>query len=33
MAVINFPSSPTVGQSYTFNGRTWTWNGQGWVKA
>jgi len=27
---INFPSSPTVGQIYTFAGRSWEWNGQGW---
>ena len=27
---INFPSSPTTNQSYTFNGRTWTYNGIGW---
>lgn len=27
---INFPSSPTVGDVYTFAGRSWEWNGQGW---
>jgi hypothetical protein len=27
---INFPISPTLNQTYTFNGRTWTWNGVGW---
>jgi len=27
---INFPASPTLNQTYTFNGRTWTWNGVGW---
>lgn len=33
MATINFPSSPTVGQTYTFNGKTWTYNAIGWVLA
>lgn len=28
--MIDFPSSPTVDQTYTFNGRTWKWNGSGW---
>ena len=27
---ISFPFNPTLGQQYTFNGRTWTWNGRGW---
>jgi hypothetical protein len=27
---INFPASPTLNQTYTYNGRTWTWNGVGW---
>ncbi len=27
---INFPTSPTVGQNYTYNSRTWQWNGEGW---
>jgi hypothetical protein len=27
---MNFPSSPTNGQQYTFNGRTWEWNGSAW---
>lgn len=27
---INFPSSPTLGQVYTYAGRSWEWNGQGW---
>ena len=27
---INFPTSPTVGENYTFNTRTWQWNGEGW---
>ena len=28
--MINFPLSPTLNQSYTYNGRTWIWNGTGW---
>jgi len=28
---IDFPSSPTLNQTYTFNGRTWKWNGTAWV--
>lgn len=28
---MNFPSSPTLNQEYTFSGRTWKWNGRGWV--
>lgn len=27
---INFPTGPTVNQTYTYNDRTWTWNGQYW---
>ena len=27
---INFPSSPTVNQQYTYNGLTWYWTGQVW---
>ena len=27
---INFPTTPTLNQTYTFNGRTWTYNGVGW---
>lgn len=27
---IDFPSSPTIGQTYTYNGRSWEWNGEGW---
>lgn len=26
----DFPSSPTLNQTYTFGGRTWSWNGTGW---
>ncbi len=27
---INFPSSPSLNQTYTYEGRTWKWNGVGW---
>lgn len=27
---IDFPSSPSLNQTYTYNGRTWRWNGEGW---
>ena len=30
MPIINFPTSPYSGQSYSFNGRTWYWNGYAW---
>jgi hypothetical protein len=30
MANINFPSSPALNATYTFNGRTWQYNGTGW---
>lgn len=32
MATIDFPSSPTVGQTYTYGTRTWQWNGSGWER-
>lgn len=28
---INFPSSPAINQTYTFNGKNWYWNGTGWA--
>jgi len=28
---INFPTSPTLNQDYTFNGKVWRWNGTGWA--
>jgi hypothetical protein len=31
MAVINFPSSPALNDTYTFSGKTWKWNGTTWV--
>ena len=30
MADLNFPNSPLVGDTYTFNSKTWTWNGTSW---
>ena len=31
MANINFPSSPTQSQVYTFGSSSWTFNGTAWV--
>lgn len=31
MAALDFPSSPTLNQIYTANGRTWLWDGSSWV--
>src|SRR4051812_39425495 len=28
---INFPSSPTIGNTYTVAEKTWQYNGKGWV--
>lgn len=33
MATIDFPNSPSVNQTYTYNNRTWLWNGNAWVLA
>lgn len=30
MTAINFPDSPTVGDSFTAGGRTWQWTGVFW---
>lgn len=30
MAAINFPDSPTVGQTFTVGVRTWQWTGSTW---
>lgn len=27
---LDFPSSPTLNQVYTFSGRSWIWNGTAW---
>jgi len=29
---IQFPTNPTINQTYTFNSITWTWNGNLWTK-
>ena len=31
MAALNFPSSPSVNDTYTGNGRVWVYNGTSWV--
>lgn len=31
MSTLQFPPSPTVGQEYTFEGKTWRWTGTGWI--
>lgn len=30
MSTINFPDSPFVNDTYSFNGRTWKWDGSNW---
>ena len=30
MAIIDFPSSPSVNDTYSFGNKTWVFNGQGW---
>lgn len=30
---IDFPTPVTIGETYTFGGRTWVWNGTGWAGA
>jgi len=30
MAEINFPSTPFIGEPYTFGNKTWIWNGYAW---
>jgi len=31
VAALDFPSSPTVGQVYTANGKSWQWDGVSWI--
>ena len=33
MAKINFPSSPSLDQTYTYLTQTWKWNGLAWEKS
>jgi len=33
MAALNFPSSPSVDDTYTSGGHTWVWNGTVWLSA
>lgn len=30
--MIDFPSSPVSGQTYTYGGRTWVWDETGWSR-
>jgi hypothetical protein len=30
MATLNFPTSPSLNDTYSFNNKTWVWNGLGW---
>jgi hypothetical protein len=32
MALLNFPSNPQIGDTYTIGTNTWTWNGAAWIK-
>ena len=31
MAILNFPTNPSVGDQYNENGVTYTWNGSAWT--
>jgi hypothetical protein len=33
MPEISFPSSPSINDTYSFNGKTWVFTGQGWELA
>lgn len=33
MALLNFPSNPTVGQTYTLGDQTYTWSGSAWLRS
>ena len=28
--MVNFPNSPTIGQTYTLGTKSWTWDGTAW---
>jgi hypothetical protein len=28
---IDFPNSPTIGETFTVGNRTWRWNGSTWI--
>lgn len=30
MSIIKFPTNPTVGQVYSYSGKSWKWNGVAW---
>lgn len=30
--MIDFPTSPTIGQAYTYASRTWIWDGSAWSR-
>ena len=30
---LSFPLSPTIGDVYSFGGKSWEWNGEGWQSA
>lgn len=32
MSLLNFPTSPVVGQTHTIGSNTWIWNGTAWIK-
>jgi hypothetical protein len=33
VAALNFPNSPSLGQTYTANGSSWQWDGTSWLAA
>lgn len=32
MSLLNFPTNPSVGQTYTIGQNVWVWNGSAWIK-
>lgn len=30
--MIDFPTAPVLGDTYTYGTRTWVWNGSGWER-